>query len=645
MKDRGSLLVHRLGLSGLWLLGVLLSFGSTGCRSFLAEQALKTYPVKIKPEQGLVHPNRYQEDFLYLKTLGEEVVPLEDRFFPPDQRAEMEREILRELGKPDCSRETFILSLRRYLAAFNNEHARIEYDPKPVNSTALYPFKVQYAGKELFVSDISRAYDPSLIGQRITAINDLPVSEVEKRLFAYIGAENPFVRRAALEPFGYSQPEMYRIVGLTSPVSNQVKLEFASHPQALISPMRQEIVPWQRVAGPPDFLTGCLPHQYDCRIFAEQRLAYLQFNACFDKTAILDGLHMVNPWVRPLVRAWLGFEFHRKKPNTVLDGIYDPSRPVLKDYLSSAFKNINQHGVTNLIIDLRYNGGGESELCKQLIYFLTTRTNLAGPREFAYDPEVLAYYDPKESHAIRSWYLKKLGREPQSGELLPSPDQEEPFFAREIDRQSPYYVPPDRPVYGGKIVVLANQHTHSAASLLAGFMQDTHLAVIIGTTTANNPTGPTGMTPFKLPHSGILVSLPTRYLERALPSNGDVLQPDYWVENSMSDSETGRDAVFEKALDLLHFGGTISEMKINGALSFLRSLKQNGLQPGWSKKDKGAVTLEDYSDSITFAIRKEGESGTYHYAIAQASKDGPWKLQRAWRTDQHHRLLEEYRIP
>src|SRR2546422_6424409 len=45
-------------------LSLLLSFGSTGCRSFLAEHAMKTYPVKIKPVDGLAAPNRYQEDFL-----------------------------------------------------------------------------------------------------------------------------------------------------------------------------------------------------------------------------------------------------------------------------------------------------------------------------------------------------------------------------------------------------------------------------------------------------------------------------------------------------------------------------------------------------------------------------------------------------
>src|ERR1041384_36876 len=84
----------------------VLSLGSTGCRSFLAAQVMKTYPAKIKPADRLVAHNKYQEDFLYLKTLGEEVFPLQDRYFPPAKRAAMEQEILQTLGEPRCSYET-----------------------------------------------------------------------------------------------------------------------------------------------------------------------------------------------------------------------------------------------------------------------------------------------------------------------------------------------------------------------------------------------------------------------------------------------------------------------------------------------------------------------------------------------------------
>jgi hypothetical protein len=625
------------------LLGTVLSFGSTGCRSFLAEHAMKTYPAKIKPVDDLAAHNKYQEDFLYLKTLGEEVFPLQDRYFPSAKRAAMEQEILQTLGEPRCSYETFVVAVERYLAAFNNQHARVEY-PREILFTNVYPFRVHYVSNDLYLSDISRLYDRSLLGQKITAINGHPVLEVEQQLFSFIGAENLWLKRTSLEPFGYSQPEMYRLLGLTASATNSIKLEFADHSPVSIPPMPEGKVRWQAVPPLPHLITGRALHQYDCRIFPEQHFAYFQFNACFDKTAILEGLKMVNPLFRPLIRAWLAFEFRRQNPNSILDGIYDPERPVFKDYLASSVRDINRQGITNLIIDLRYNGGGETELTKQLMYFLTARADLLDSRNFEYNPAVSAYYDPEEGRKFLSWYRKKFAAEPPSGQLLPTPDQEKPFFDSEIDRASPYYIAPDRPVFSGKTIVLANQNTGSAASLLAGLMQDNRLGVIVGTSTGNNPTGPTGMTPFKLPHSGILISLPTEYDERAVPSNGEVLQPDYWLENSMADAASGRDAVFEKALDLLDSGGLVSTARINDAREFLRDLKRRGQQPGWAKEDKGIIALEILSDSITFRLRKKGDRSVYHYTVAEMPEHNSWKLQKGWRTDQKGRIIEQYPV-
>src|ERR1044071_7018621 len=79
-----------------------------------------------------------------MKTLAEKGVPLEDRYFPTDRRAAMEQQILQELGQRSCNYETFLLSIRRYLAAVNNLHARVEYNPRPIRLTGLYPFKVHY---------------------------------------------------------------------------------------------------------------------------------------------------------------------------------------------------------------------------------------------------------------------------------------------------------------------------------------------------------------------------------------------------------------------------------------------------------------------------------------------------------------------
>ncbi len=92
------------------------------------------------------------------------------------------------------------------------------------------------------------------------------------------------------------------------------------------------------------------------------------------------------------------------------------------------------------------------------------------------------------------------------------------------------------------------------------------------------------------------------------------------------------------------------------ATGFLKSLKEHGQLPGWSKQDEGTIREavrfdylklyhELYPKSATVEIQKKGDSSAYHYTVTRASEDGPWRLQKAWRTDQNDHTIEEYPVP
>ncbi len=50
-------------------------------------------------------------------------------------------------------------------------------------------------------------------------------------------------------------------------------------------------------------------------------------------------------------------------------------------------------------------------------------------------------------------------------------------------------------------------------------------------------------------------------------------------------------------------------------------------------------------DTVTVHALKRGDPSTYHYEFTRASKGSPWTLQKAWRTDQDDRTMEEYPVP
>lgn len=95
----------------------------------------------------------------------------------------------------------------------------------------------------------------------------------------------------------------------------------------------------------------------------------------------------------------------------------------------------------------------------------------------------------------------------------------------------------------------------------------------------------------------------------------------------------------------------ISTTKAAGraALQLAGRLIRSGQLPGWSKEDprmsRAMCRLHRNPDTVTLDARKKGDSSVYHYKFTRASEDDPWKLQRAWRTDQDDRTIEEYPVP
>jgi hypothetical protein len=93
----------------------------------------------------------------------------------------------------------------------------------------------------------------------------------------------------------------------------------------------------------------------------------------------------------------------------------------------------------------------------------------------------------------------------------------------------------------------------------------------------------------------------------------------------------------------------------SAAKSSMQSLEQllkRDQLPGASKGDHGKTTAFHYNhvpfpylDTATWDTLISGHSSIYHYTFTRAAKNGPWKLQKAWRTDQIGHTIEEYPLP
>ena len=112
----------------------------------------------------------------------------------------------------------------------------------------------------------------------------------------------------------------------------------------------------------------------------------------------------------------------------------------------------------------------------------------------------------------------------------------------------------------------------------------------------------------------------------------------------------------------------VSNAEIEAPLKFLENLKENGQLSGVSKNEEAAICLEAYSNfdpqpadsksvsyvrayfnsrhqSATFGFSKKSDLFICHYTVARASESSPWNLQKAWRTDQNGKTIEEFPVP
>ena len=94
-----------------------------------------------------------------------------------------------------------------------------------------------------------------------------------------------------------------------------------------------------------------------------------------------------------------------------------------------------------------------------------------------------------------------------------------------------------------------------------------------------------------------------------------------------------------------------TEAKSGG--DFLFRLHQKGELPGDAKDERGKIScylsptdLKEilYPLSRTYQVVKNGDSSTNNYTIIRLTKNSPWQLQRAWRTDSQGRVTEEWAI-
>ena len=205
--------------------------------------------------------------------------------------------------------------------------------------------------------------------------------------------------------------------------------------------------------------------------------------------------------------------------------------------LDDAIRDLKEGGVQRLIADIRGNiGGGLGSL--RLISYLCS-----GKSEIGYS---------LTRRRLRKGYRKesliRIGKIPATkAELVMMAVR---FKVLQRDRSMVLVTEGLGPQpFHGRIVVLINEHTHSAAEMVASFGKQNHHATIVGTRTAGEVLGGAN---FKLP-GGYILRMPVAgwYTWQGDCIEGKGVEPDFVVENSPDSLGAGVDTQLDRALEVV----------------------------------------------------------------------------------------------
>ena len=221
-------------------------------------------------------------------------------------------------------------------------------------------------------------------------------------------------------------------------------------------------------------------------------------------------------------------------------------------FLENAFKAMRKKEVTDLIIDIRNNGGGDNDLAIALYTYLSRGNFSYLSPENGQSLENLTYATHANIHT--SWSGSQWSNVSTStGNNQQSMQTDMHDATRIYNLTEQCFQDISKNKFNGRVQVLTNPATFSAASIFASVCQGNARGELVGEGTGEACDSFCGgdMLHITLPNSGIILTIP---LQKAIIANasckgfGREVRPDVLVIPSISDRLEKRDIVLHTAI-------------------------------------------------------------------------------------------------
>lgn len=309
----------------------------------------------VEQADAYVNGNVYQRDLLLFLDLLQSTHPA----FAAGENTPFDMDRTTQEGylwAADCES---VVALQTYLqqtaARLGDGHTGVIIDR---NADLIYPCGVFIDGRIVYLQGADTTY-ASFVGSEIVGINEHPVWDVVNSFRTTMSFDNEpcFLSRvngivqshAMWEQNPYSRPDSSLLLTFAD------GRDLVLHP---ISPRNIQIV-WAQSETPVEVVVKPTKAPFAYTLLPDKKMCYLFFNTCADQHTL---------------RAQMSASYPDGIPVQVEQRL--AQIPKFDLFLDEMFREIEVGGITTLVVDVRYNQGGNSQLCDALLSRLKPTSKL-----------------------------------------------------------------------------------------------------------------------------------------------------------------------------------------------------------------------------------------------------------------------------
>lgn len=407
----------------------------------------------------------------------------------------------------ECAEITNAVDFRAYIAkiasALNDGHTAVPYW---MTFDRVFPVRFIIDGDNPVIVDIAPEQQPELLGKQLKGINGCDFGDILKIARPLVSADNRVQFENSVKEY-LMFAQFWPLLGFSDKV---LSLEFSDGSRADIQSVGRNELKFVALQNgdAASHVTKKRNTLFDYTIFEKESICYLQFNQFADRLT------------------------HPNYPNL----------PRFDEFVCAMMTEIESKNIETLVVDLQYNGGGNSMLGNVLLSWLHPYDELRNMSAYVRISELLyACYPYYRDFTVggKSLILGKLydlwGFDHSAeSKAEQAQQQDDSHHQLNLDKER---------IFGGNVVFVEGKDSFSSALLLLTLVRDNNVGTIVGHLPCGRPSHYGDVLYCKLPNTESLVTVSHKYFVRPNREleHMEYLYPDYMLEPKCSD----RDVVWE----------------------------------------------------------------------------------------------------